>query len=117
MIRLIVLSLLQSFFLAGGQVFLKMGLEKSGDFQWKWSFFRSQLTNWPFLWCGISFVIATVLWMYILKKYPFSLAYPLTCICYIFGTLAAIFVFHENVSIVQWIGVILIMAGCALIVR
>lgn len=117
MLRLIVLSLLQSVFLAGGQVFLKVALENMGQFEWKWSFFKAQLTNWSFLWCGITFIIAGVLWMYILKKYPFSLAYPLTCLCYIFGTLAAIFVFHENVSVTQWIGVFLIMAGCILIVK
>ncbi len=115
--RIIPLALIQSFFLAGGQVLLKLGMAASGPFSWSWSFFKSQLTNWWFLGCGISFSVATVLWLYILKHFPFSIAYPLSSISYIFGTIAAILVFHEHVSVGQWVGVLLIMAGSALMVR
>ena len=58
-----------------------------------------------------------MLWLYILKHYPFSIAYPLSCISYIFGALAAMMIFHEHISLLQWIGILLIMAGCALLVR
>ena len=36
---------------------------------------------------------------------------------YVFGMLAAIFVFHEQVNWVQWVGVFLVMTGCVLIAR
>ena len=94
---------------------MKLALAASGPFQWKLSFFLGQLTNWWWLACGVSFGGATVLWMYILKHYPFSLAYPLSCLSYAFGMVAAILIFHEEVSWSQWLGVVLIMAGCALI--
>lgn len=115
--KIVPLALLQSLFLAGGQVLLKLGLAASGPFKWSWSFFRAQITNWWFLGCGISFAVATVLWMYILKHFPFSIAYPLSSVSYIFGTIAAILVFHEQVAWSQWLGVLLIMAGAALMVR
>lgn len=115
--KIVPLALLQSFFLAGGQVLLKLALAASGPFKWSWSFFRAQLTNWWFLGCGISFGVATVLWMYILKHFPFSIAYPLSSISYIFGMIAAMLVFHEQVNWSQWLGVLLIMAGSALMVR
>ena len=115
--KLIPLALIQSLFLCGGQVFLKLGLAVSGPFSWTWKFFRAQITNWWYLACGISFGIATVLWLYILKHFPFSIAYPLSSISYIFGTIAAILIFHEHVSVSQWLGVLLIMAGSALMVR
>ena len=115
--KIIPLAIIQSFFLAGGQVLLKLGLAASGPFSWSWSFFKAQLTNWWFLGCGISFGVATVLWMYLLKLFPFGIAYPLSSIAYIFGTIAAIVVFHEQVSVSQWVGVLLIMAGTALMVR
>lgn len=117
MLKLIILSLSQSLFLCGGQVLLKLGLAKSGPFSWTWSFFRSQLTNWWFLFCGISFGVATVLWLYLLKHYSFSIVYPLTCISYLLGMFAAVLVFKESVSALQWIGVLLIMTGCAFILK
>ena len=117
MLKLIPLALLQSIFLCGGQVLLKLGLAASGPFSWTWKFFRSQLTNWWFLLCGVSFAVATVLWMYILRHFPFSIAYPLSCLSYVFGTIAAITVFKENVSLVQWIGVFMVVGGCVLIAK
>ena len=117
MLRLIILAVTQSIFLGGRQVLLKLGLAASGPFSWSWNFFKSQLTNWWFLACGVSFGVATVLWMYILKHYPFSLAYPLSCLSYAFGMVAAIFVFHEQVDWVQWVGVFLLISGCVLIAR
>lgn len=115
--KIVPLALLQSVFLCGGQVLLKLGLAQSGPFHWSWSFFRAQLTNWWYLGCGVSFAVATVLWLYILKHFPFSIAYPLSSLSYLFGTLAALFVFHESVNWTQWVGVVLIMAGCALMVK
>jgi len=115
--KLIPLALVQSVFLSGGQVLLKLALAKAGPFSWKWSFFASQLTNWWFPACGVSFGVATVLWLYILRHYPFSVAYPLSCMSYAIGVLAAMFVFHEQVSWVQWLGIVMIMGGCALIVK
>lgn len=115
--KLIVIAVTQSAFLCGGQVLLKLGLAASGPFSWSWSFFKSQLTNWWFLFCGLSFGVATVLWLYILKHFPFSIAYPLSCLSYAFGMVAAILVFHEQVNWVQWLGVFLVMTGCVLIAR
>ena len=117
MYKLIPLALLQSVFLCGGQVLLKLAMAASGPFSWSWKFFRSQLTNCWFLLCGISFGVATVLWLYILKHFPFSVAYPLSCISYALGMVAAIVVFHEQVSWTQWLGVVLIMGGCILVAR
>jgi undecaprenyl phosphate-alpha-L-ara4N flippase subunit ArnE len=36
---------------------------------------------------------------------------------YVFGMLAALLVFHEQVSVAQWTGVALIVLGCILIAR
>lgn len=115
--RLVPLALLQSLFLCGGQVLLKLGLAASGPFRWSWPFFRAQLTNWWFLGCGLSFGVATVLWMHLLKHFPFSIVYPLSSLSYIFGMAAALLVFHEQVNGSQWLGVLLIMAGSALMVK
>jgi drug/metabolite transporter (DMT)-like permease len=117
MLRLILLSTLQSLFLVGTQVFLKLAVQRMGTFIWAWEFFKSQLTNWPLAASGICVATATFLWMYILKLYDFSMAYPMISISYIFGMLAAMFIFHETIPVTRWIGVILIMAGVIFVAR
>lgn len=112
MVRLIVLVLIQSLFLCGGQVMMKLALSSIDKAALSWAFIGSQLTNWWWLGCGISFSVAGVMWMYILKHYPLSQAYPLSSIAYIMGMIAAMLVFHEQIAWTQWVGILLIMAGC-----
>jgi uncharacterized membrane protein len=44
-----------------------------------------------------------------------SFIWPLTSLGFVLTTLAARFVLHENVSVVRWGGVLLIMLGAGLI--
>ena len=111
-LTLLPLSILQAILLAGGQVLVKIALQHMPCVEWTWSFIWSQITNWWWLACGISFGGATVLWAYILKHYPFSLAYPMSSMAYIFGMIAAMVVFHEQISMSSWVGICLIMLGC-----
>ena len=114
---LLILSIIQAALLAFGQVLLKLALRAAGTFSWSVGFLVSQLTNWWWLACGLSFCGAGILWMYILRNYPFSQAYPLSSLAYVFGMMAALWIFDEHISITAWIGVLLIMAGCYLVSR
>ena len=115
MIRLILLALIQSLFLCGGQIMMKLALKAVDNVAFSWAFIWSQLTNWWWLGCGVSFTTAGILWMYILKHYPFSQAYPLSSLAYVIGMIAAIVVFNEQIMWTQWIGILLIMAGCVFV--
>lgn len=115
--KLLGLTCIQSIFLAGSQVLLKIATSHIPAFAWTWSFFKSLLTNWWLLGSGLSAITALVLWMNILKNYPFGVAYPLSCLGYVFGLIAAMLVFHEDVVWTQWVGIVLIMAGCAFIAK
>lgn len=115
--RVLFLALTQSLLLAGGQVFLKIGLARMQPFGWSWTFGRSLLLNWQFALCGLLFGSSSILWMYIVKHYPLSVAYPMISLSYVFGMLAAIVCFHESVSIAKWMGVALIIIGCCLIAK
>ncbi len=88
-----------------------------GKFSWSGSFFVSQLTNWWWLGCGICYLSGALLWMYIVKRFPFSMAYPMVSLSYVFGMIAAIVFFKEHVVWTQWVGVFLIMSGCFLIAK
>ena len=117
MLRILTLALSQSALLAAGQVFLKFALQKMKPFSWTWGFWGSLLVNWQFAACGLFFLAASLLWMYMLKNFPLSVAYPLGSLSYVFGMIAAIFCFHEDVSLTRWIGVGFIMVGCVLITK
>lgn len=86
-----------------------------GAFRFTGAFFMELLVNWWLLASGLCMVAATLLWLYILRHFEFSAAYPMTSISYIFGMLAAILIFHEAVTPLRWIGVALIMLGVVLI--
>ena len=96
---------------------MKLALAHMKPFEWSWAFWGCLLTNWQLALCGILFLGASLLWMFMLKTFPLSVAYPLGSLSYVFGILAAILIFHEDVSMAKWIGVGLIMAGCGLIVK
>ena len=115
--RVIILAIIQSALLAGGQVFLKFALMKMHPFGWTRDFWLSLLLNWQFACCGLFFGSSSVLWMYIVKHYPLSVAYPMISLSYVFGLFAAILFFHESVSAVKWMGVFLIIIGCCLIAK
>ena len=114
---LYILAIIQSLLLAGGQVLLKFGLARMLPFSMSWDFWKSVFVNWQFAACGLCYGAGSVLWFYIIKNYPFSMAYPLVSLSYVFGMIAAIVFFNESVDLMKWIGVLLIMLGSYFIAR
>lgn len=115
--KLIILAIIQSALLSVGQVFLKFGLAKMSAFGWNWQFWQSALLNWQFALSGICFGTGSLLWMYIIKNYPLSIAYPMVSLSYVFGMISAIVFFNESVDMVKWLGVFFIVTGCCLIAK
>ena len=115
MYKVIPLTILQCLFLTGGQVLLKFALTRKAPFGWNRAFWSSVLLNWQFAACGLCFLIASLLWMYIVKTFPFSVAYPMVSMSFVIGMIAAVVFFHEQVSWTKWVGVLLIVAGCLFI--
>jgi len=116
-IVLLPLAILQSLLLASGQVLLKFGLSRMLPFSMSVAFWKSVFVNWQFACCGLCYGAGSLLWFYIIKHFPFSMAYPMVSLSYVFGMIAAIVFFHEPVSVTKWIGVLLIMAGCYFIAK
>ena len=117
MLKLVLLVTIQSALLTAAQIFLKMALNAFGKFQWTLTFFKTVFTNLPFALSGISITAATIIWVYVLKKFEFSVAYPLISISYVFGILAAYFIFHETIAWTRWLGVAVIIIGVILVVQ
>lgn len=66
---------------------------------------------------GLCFAATAFCWLYMLKRYPFSMVYPMLSLAYVMGMLAAVVFFHEQIPLTRWIGIALIMAGCVLIAK
>lgn len=115
--QLLILSAIQSVMLSFGQLTLKLALQRMPAFSWKSEFWIDLLTNWWFLLSGILFGGASFLWMYILKHFPLSMAYPMASMSYIFAIVFAIVFLHETVTWNRWLGVALIMAGCVFVAK
>ncbi len=114
---MIFLAIVQSMILASAQVFLKFGVARMLPFAWSKAFWISVFVNWQFVLSGVLFAASSILWMYIMKRYPLSTAYPMVSLSYVFGMIAAMLFFHEDVSIMKWLGIACIMLGCFLIGR
>lgn len=61
--------------------------------------------------------IATFLWIYVLKLYPLSTAYPMMALGFLIVPICAHFLFNENLSINLLIGSTLIVFGIIITVR
>ena len=117
-IKLITTAFIQAAMMVGGQLLLKLGMVKIQNFVWTWDcLFHQIFLNWGLIIGVILLVVTNLLWLYMLKVYPFSIIYPLTSIGFVLGMLGGMWLFGEQVIWTQWIGVVLIMAGCWFIVK
>jgi len=117
MIKLIILMSLQGLFLVISQVFLKIGLKNTDHITISFKCLYNILGNFYFWLTSIFMVLSGIIWLYVLKKYDFSVAYPLVSLSYIFGLLAAFYIFNEQIPLSRWVGVIIIILGIFLIMR
>ena len=117
MFEILILVTIQTLLFSAGQVLLKKAMMTLPSFSWHLDYFRDILANGWLLASGVSFGVATVLWLYVIRHFPLSQAYPLSALSYIIVMIAAIFVFGETVPISRWIGVLLIVVGCFFILK
>ncbi len=72
-----------------------------------------------YLIAGISFyLLALIIWLYVLKELPLSIAYPLLSVNYIFVYIGAVnwSVINEEAKLTNIIGTLLVMLGLTLVV-
>jgi drug/metabolite transporter (DMT)-like permease len=118
--KLLIILLAGLLFEAAGVVFLSKGLKQIGDVKARnageiFRVVKSGATNANIL---LGVVLEAVFFgalLYLMSQAELSFIWPLTALGFVLTTLAAKFLLHEEVSAVRWGGVILIMAGAALI--
>jgi drug/metabolite transporter (DMT)-like permease len=117
----LLIALIAILLLVGGQTLLKLGLNHIGGV----SLFGGNalgsllgLLHTPWIILGfVCYGASAVLWMEVLSRLDFSMAFPLVSMTYVFSVLVGRFLFHETVGPERVIGVLLILGGLFFIVR
>ncbi len=98
--------------LVTGQTLFKIGLSKV-SFSLENIF---KVIFQPYVFAGlILYVVATVIWFYVLTKVNLSVAYPIQSLCYVLAAFVGLFLFHEAIPMSRWIGIGLIVLGAAVV--
>lgn len=66
---------------------------------------------------ALLYVVATLIWFVVLSNAELSFAYPLIALGYIITSVLAYFFLSENITVLRWLGIILIVIGAILIGR
>lgn len=116
--KLLLILILAISFNAFANILLKLGMRKHVDFVDN-SFsdgVRILVTN-PFVVSGIvSFGVAFLFYSSVLSKMNLSIAYPImTSMGFLIVTLASVFLFKEQISFLQYVGIFVIVVGVWLV--
>jgi uncharacterized membrane protein len=102
-----------------GELLLKTGINRHGGLELSinsilptaWKLFTNL-----FILGGFAFVFSGALfWLVVLSRWDLSLAYPLLSISYILGIALSAVILKEQVTVVQVLGVLVIIAGVTLV--
>lgn len=63
---------------------------------------------------GIFYMTSITTWFLALTRIPLSLGYPLQAVGYLIVTGAAVLLFKEQISVLNWVGLIVILIGVVL---
>lgn len=104
-----------------GQVAMKQGMTQVGavtsDLSQLPAYIQRTITT-PFVLIGFgAYALSSVLWLAVLSLLDISVAYPVLSIGYVGVVLISALFLQENVSLIRWLGVLVICFGVYLISR
>ncbi len=107
---------------ACGQVSMKRGMNEVGEIASLSALFRPRalvriLTNKYVLAGVVLYAGGSVFWLGALSRLDVSFLYPLASLGYIGAAVLALIFLKENVTLLRWVGIIVIVVGCFLITR
>ena len=103
-----------------GQIYMKIGLNRLGGIRLN-EILTPKIFNTIFethIFIGLMlYACATLLWFVALSKGEVSLVYPLISIGYIFTAFLSKLYFNENITMLRWFGILLIVGGVFLVAK
>jgi len=115
----LLLGLVSIMLLSAGQTSIKAGLNSiDGISLANGPLELLKLFDTPWVIVGLGcYGLSAVLWMDVLSKLDFSLAFPMVSLTYLFTLLIGKFFFQETVGIERIVGVVFILVGIFFLVR
>jgi len=121
MIFILIVALVAILLLVSGQTLLKVGLNDIGGVSlFDGNPVGSLLGLFRTPWIILGFVcygISAILWLDVLSRLDFSLAFPMVSLTYVFALLIGRFIFHETVGLERILGVFFILCGLFFVIR
>jgi drug/metabolite transporter (DMT)-like permease len=121
MVFVLLIALAAIVLLVSGQTLLKVGLNDIGGVSlFDGNPLASLLGLFRTPWIIVGFMcygISAILWLDVLSKLDFSMAFPMVSLTYVFAIVIGRFVFNEAVGLDRVVGVLLILAGLFFIIR
>lgn len=105
-----------------GQILMKSGMAQIGEIQDIGGFINLNtifhiLTNVYVLFGLLLYAVSAFLWLGALSTLDVSYMYPLLSLAYVITAILAFVFLKENITLIRWVGIALVVAGCFLIVR
>jgi len=114
--RALLLTLLCVTLLAAGQMLFKVAAAQWRIAGWTWATVEGFLS--PALLVALAlYAVATVLWVFVLRSVPLTVAFPLYALVFVLVPLGAHFVLGEDFSWNTIVGGAIIVLGVAIAVR
>ena len=120
---MLILLIVASVMLAGvAQITLKAGVNRvtegqGGELRFNAEALTAIVTSWVVLAGLVLFGISAVLWIFALSKASLSFAYPFAALGYVLIVTFSVFVLHESVPPLRWLGVAFICTGIVLVAQ
>jgi len=75
------------------------------------------VSNWKILCAIVLYFIPVIIWLYLLKRIELTLLQPILSLTYVVTPLLAIVFLDEKISIIRWVGIVIIVIGVVIVSR
>ncbi len=100
------------------ELLLKAGAAATADPTKAWSWFGVNALASPLTWLAIVVIIVDlVIWLYILKYIPLSIAFPLSRTVDVLVPIGCWLVLRETISPLRWCGIALVIIGLVIVAK
>lgn len=100
---------------AGGQVFLKVGMNQLAGQKISLQFFWKALTSWPVMAGLFCSVVGSLLWLVVISRFNLGFSNLVASLTFVVVALASAVLFKEPMPPLKWMGTALIVLGVLLV--
>jgi multidrug transporter EmrE-like cation transporter len=104
-----------------GQLALKASVQATGEIGLSTNALWSaglQIAGQPWLWFGLlCYGVSVIVWLLALSRVAVSIAYPMLSLGYVINALVAWLWFGESMSMMKWLGIMIILCGVVVLTR